>query len=430
MKKIVSVLALSALVAGSVFAQPKINLQYRMRPLAFDFNQTKVDEAKTKSMTFLDLDGYAAAQDNFAISISGEKAGVAFTFMPTATTANNSGFRINTYNAWMQFGGLKIAGGVWKDGVADGGYRVKKDQDAHQLEGVEMEAFKLGGAFKTNATFIDNMVSLAGSDNNLSMYAEYGVNINDDMKLNILASAITNTWWNGSSKDGDDTTSKALESGFGVRVQFNMKDTFNAEAIFKSSANRNVAAGLYFQPKMVKNLDATIGGAFSFKNGTNDKGEDESQFEGWNVDLRVRYQINDQFSITTFNSISAVDAKEGAMIGKDIVGAKGGSGWAGDGKTVIPVTMLLWDTLDARYVINDKFAAFLNIGLLTPLEKAENNKTDYSPEWRVTPGVVINAQSGATITVGVALSGTSVETGNVKSSVFDVAIPVCFRVKL
>ncbi|MCM1322534.1 MAG: hypothetical protein NC219_10580, partial [Prevotella sp.] len=423
-KKIVSVLALSALVAGSVFAQPKISMNYRTRPIVFDFNQVKVGDAKTKSMTFLDLDGYAASQDNFSFSVSGEKAGVNFTFMPTATTANNSGFRINTYNAWMKFGGLQLAAGAWKDGVADGGYRVKKDVDAGNFEGVDMERFKLGGAFKTQTTFIDNMVSLAGSDNNLSMYAEYGVNINDDMTLKILASAISNDWYTGTNKDGDDTTSKTLASGFGFRVQFNMKDLFNAEAIVKSSANRNVAAGLYFQPKMVKNLDATVGGAFSF---INDAAKEESAFEGWNVDLRVRYQINEQFSITTFNSLSAIDAEAGAAAAAGLAGATGKLGWA----TTINTKMLLWDTLDARYVISkDKIAAFLNVGLLTPIQKVDNDDDSYSPEWRVTPGVQIYAQGGAAITVGVAISGTSFETGNVKSSVFDIAIPMTFRVKL
>ena len=429
MKKIVSVLAIASLAAASVFAQPKISMNYRTRPIVFDFNQVKVGDAKTKSMTFLDLDGYAASQDNFSFSVSGEKAGVNFTFMPTATTKSNDGFRINTYNAWMKFGGLQLAAGAWKDGVADGGYRVKKDVDAGNFEGVEMERFKLGGAFKTQTTFIDNMVSFAGSDNNLSMYAEYGININDNMKLNILASAITNEWYKGTDKDGDDETSKTLASGFGCRVQFNMKDTFNVEAIVKSSANRNVAAGLYFQPKMVKNLDATVGGAFSF---VNDTAKQESAFEGWNVDLRARYQINEQFSITTFNSISAIDAEAGAQAAAGLAGATGKLGWAANANAdaAVPVKMLLWDTIDARYVINEKIAAFLNVGLLTPIQKVDNDDNKYSPEWRVTPGVQIYAQGGAAITVDVALSGTSVEIGDVKSSVFDIAIPMTFRVKL
>ncbi|MCM1322551.1 MAG: hypothetical protein NC176_10675 [Treponema brennaborense] len=427
MKKIVSVLAIASLAAASVFAQPKISMNYRTRPIVFGYSQTKNPNTKTddsveKTMKFLDLIGYDTSQDNFAFSISGEKAGINFTFMPKAT--DFSAFAVNTYNAWMKFGGLQLAAGAWKDGVADGNYRVKNDQDAHQLNGIELERFKLGGAYKTETTFIDDMVNLKGNSSALAMYAEYTANINDDMTLKVLASAISGDWYAGTDKDGDDETSKTLASGFGFRVQFNMKDTFNVEAIVKSSANRNVAAGLYFQPKMVKNLDATIGGAFSF---VNDTTKGESVFEGWNADLRARYQINDQFSISTFNSISALDDTEnGAKSASGLAGLNGKSGWS----TTTETTMLLWDSIGARYVVNDKIAAFLNAGLLTPIQKKDTDENSYSPEWRVTPGIIINAQGGATITVGVALSGTSWETGNTKHSVFDVGIPVVFRVRL
>ena len=77
------------------------------------------------------------------------------------TTSIQSGIeKLNTYNGWLAFGSLKLGAGVWKDGLLDGNYRVKKDADAGSYEGIDFEANKLGTIFKnTEITFIDDMAN-------------------------------------------------------------------------------------------------------------------------------------------------------------------------------------------------------------------------------------------------------------------------------
>ena len=77
------------------------------------------------------------------------------------TTSIQSGIeKLNTYNGWLAFGSLKLGAGVWKDGLLDGNYRVKKDADAGSYERIDFEANKLGSIFKgIPITFIDDMVN-------------------------------------------------------------------------------------------------------------------------------------------------------------------------------------------------------------------------------------------------------------------------------
>ena len=150
MKKIVAVLLVLALVSGVAFADPKISLNFRAKSSIATINDGNVTLFETAS------GNYKALSDSTKLSIADENYGAELAF-----NLNGAGIeKINTYNGWLAFGSLKLGAGVWKDGLLDGNYRVKKDADAGSYERIDFEANKLGSIFKgIPITFIDDMVN-------------------------------------------------------------------------------------------------------------------------------------------------------------------------------------------------------------------------------------------------------------------------------
>ena len=206
MKKIVAVLLVLALVSGVAFADPKISLNFRAKSSIATINDGNVTLFETAS------GNYKALSDSTKLSIADENYGAELAF-----NLNGAGIeKINTYNGWLAFGSLKLGAGVWKDGLLDGNYRVKKDADAGSYEGIDFEANKLGTIFKkTEITFVDDMVNFAGgSATNYAAYAEYKAKLNDDLQLNVMLSGINSAW---DSKTEDEKTT-ALKMGGAARV--------------------------------------------------------------------------------------------------------------------------------------------------------------------------------------------------------------------
>jgi len=337
-------------------------------------------------------------------------------------------FTLNEYSAWMKWelgpGELKVGSGNWKDGYADGAYRVKKDVDAQNAEGMDFERFKLGTILKgTNKlTFIDD---LANGANNTALfsYADYGFDATEDLKFNILLGSNYATFDKVvDADDPTDTTTTYYDAFFVSRVQAKMNGVFDAELIFKKPAPHVTDFGLYVMPKVLDGLTLNIGGAMEIDNHDTDNGG----YKDWAFDLRARYQATDELSLTLFTNISGTDLEAGRKIASGIVGHKGSEGFA----TKISAKTAMWNNISARYKINDSLAATLNVGLINALSLPDTDKNDYGMEWRVTPAIQVYAGSNASIWGGIALSGTSATVSDVDQSVFALQIPVIFRVKM
>ena len=447
MKKIVSAALVGAMVAGAFAADAKITLNYRTKLDAFSARTTSVsglDDVKVQE--WLDWEGYDGAgkqgptnsADTFKFVLNGEKAGVTFA-TNVATNSKTSKdatlFTLNEYSAWMKWelgpGELKVGSGNWKDGYADGAYRVKKDVDAQNAEGMDFEKFKLGTIFKgtTKLTFVDDLAN-GGNNSALFSYADYGFDATEDVKLNILLGSVYNKF----DTYTDDDTTKYFDAFFVSRVQAKVNGILDAELIFKKPAKHVTDFGLYVMPKVLDGLTLNIGGAMEMNNLDKDAGG----YTDWAFDLRARFQATDELSLTLFTNVSGTNLDAGRKLNGGIVGRKGAYGY-GDGATsdnttaatemaAVAFKTAMWNNLSARYKINDSLAATLNIGLITPLSKIDDDDTKYGPEWRVTPALQVYASSNASIWGGIALSGVSVESGDYK--VFEIDIPVVFRVKM
>lgn len=449
MKKIVSAALVASMVAGAAFAaDAKITLNYRTKLDAFSQVSTDNDGTKTVYKEWLDWEGYDGAgkqaatnaADTFKFVLNGDRAGATFavninennkdTSNQSKEYKQNEGqlFTLNEYSAWMKWelgeGELKIGSGNWKDGYADGAYRVKKDVDAQNAEGMDFERFKLGSILKgsNKLSFIDDLAA-GGNNSALFSYADYGFQAGDAAKVNVLLGSVYNKF--DTVKDDDTTT--YYDAFFVSRVQLAM-EVLNAELIFKKPAPHVMDFGAYFMPKVVDGLTLNIGGAAEIDN----REEDDGGYTDWAFDVRARYQATDELSITFFTNLSGTNLKAGRNLSAGVAGHKGAEGLAGkfDGSTQPKFKTAMWNNLSARYKVSDLLALTLNVGLVTPLSKAENDDNSYSPEWRVTPAVQVYAASNASIWGGIALSGASAKVSDKDMSVFAVQVPVIFRVKM
>ena len=434
MKKIVSAALVASMVAGAAFAaDAKITLNYRTKLDAFSQVSTDNDGTKTVYKEWLDWEGYDGKgkqeatnpSDTFKFVLNGDKAGA--TFAANLNT-NASSYTLNEYSAWMKWelgeGELKIGSGNWKDGYADGAYRVKKDVDAQNAEGMDFERFKLGSILKgsNKLAFIDDLAA-GGNNSALFSYADYGFQAGDAAKVNVLLGSVYNKF----DTVVDDDTTTYYDAFFVSRVQLAM-EALNAELIFKKPAPHVMDFGAYFMPKVVDGLTLNIGGAAEIDNHE----EDDGGYTDWAFDVRARYQATDELSITFFTNLSGTNLKAGRNLSAGVAGHKGAEGLAAkiDGSTQPKFKTAMWNNLSARYKVSDLLALTLNVGLITPLSKAENDDNSYSPEWRVTPAVQVYAASNASIWGGIALSGASAKVSDKDISVFAVQVPVIFRVKM
>ncbi|MBB5224930.1 hypothetical protein [Treponema ruminis] len=467
MKKIVSAVALAAAAASLVTAEVKITMNGRLRPTVYG-QQTVEGDAKgktdTKAVTknWMSLDGYAAFEDTLKFAFNNEDKTAGLTFSVNVKNGNDTTntskiakksvdgtnpekdiqltesnnklgnfLTLNQYDIWSTVFGtdLKLGAGSWKDGNADGAYRVKKDVDAGNSEGVDFERFKLGSAFKNAPSlFVDDIVNFNGGSNALAAYAEYPIALNDDMSLKLTAVAIKAGYWSGT----DDDTTTSHNAGFAGRAQFNVADLFNSELIVKKPVAGITTFAFYAMPTLLPQLTATIGGSY-----TMDSTSAETWNGAWDFDLRARYQVTPELSITTFNKIAGLKEsddetknKAEAVVNAGIAGLDGKAGQLVAGKDI---TMVMWNNISARYKVNDFVTATVNVGLMNVLGTAGKSDSDYGINYRVTPGAQLYLSKPATLWVGFSYSGAKYNAGTKDAKDFTVSsisIPAILRVKL
>jgi hypothetical protein len=329
MKKIISALALSAVICGAAFADVTMNLAYRQRANLFT-NANGKNNTQTLFTDAYDANG----TDNLAMSLSGDIASFDITLV--GDQATTSGIRAKTLGANIFVKDVTFFAGFWSDGKVNGAYRAKSDVDAGNLEGPDFEFKKLGSSFKSSpSAFVDNMVqSVGGATENYSLGATYGLKLKNGA-VNISGVYITNEASAYSLKEKDFVASKAASSDPDttkypaatkttaditadggstaghcgvILVDGRMDGIGQAEAVFKMGAWKNastdgdninaMAFGLYGQPTIVNGLILTVGGAGSMIDNT---------FTDYSFDLRARYQvIAKKLSVTSFNSWSAL----------------------------------------------------------------------------------------------------------------------------
>ena len=442
MKKIISALAVSALVFGSAAAKTSVNLNYRNGINLYshtDNGEDGISNAVTSN--FGGMSTYNGGQDTMSMKASGD----VFDFQADIQPKVNGDLRFNVLKIGAKLGDFHAQAGWNGDGI-NGGYRVTND--ASNWEGALFETFKLGSLFGTSfSKYADNQINMGGKifdDREMYAQADYTLAF-DDLKVKLIGSVISDrTWKNGGSSEVENNKG---DKGWSVFADISKAKMFKAEAFVKGatvnastkteSADDRLALvpGLYFQWLGTDNLIATVGGAASLYDG---------DLSDYSFDLRARYAVNKQLSFTYYLKYAALDTDnyisaaasgkskwaENAAVDKNI-----GYGVGGYGKVAFSSDTVLWNFLNARYTLNPTVTVSCALGALTDLgDGAAATDGNNGTTLMVIPAAEFFAGKGASITVGLVadFGGIGAEENSSFQKEVDTsfAIPVLFRVKM
>ncbi|MBQ6780917.1 MAG: hypothetical protein IJP62_06750 [Treponema sp.] len=406
MKKIVSVLALTALAFGSVFADTEISLTFTQRA----FISTRNNAVKK-----FDL---GTAGDCITFTLQNERAGVLFDIDPDASNKRNGlnhGTKANTadimdqYYGWINFldGQLKVQSGLWLKRNVN---RMK--QDAGKWDSAEYEKYKLGVVSGKIAKDISNLTFVNQLDARQLALAVTASPADTDIFGTLALVDNTNGYVDNRSAGRKDD----CFVGFAFEAGYKMEDMAAFNVIIKNESKNTYGFGLFADLLAVENLDVLAG--FSMGIGTKDSwvggydADNGYDHREWGIDLRARYQFNKRVALTTMNNISCVD------------GAAAKTGTASDG-----ATFSIWDMVSISAQAKD------TIRLMATLEwsYADLNAAR-SGSLQLIPGIEIKPASNVSFLSGVVIDieklGFSAPADDNKTQVSSVKIPFVFHVGL
>ena len=330
MKKIVSVLAISALALGSVFAE-----------ISLSFTQRSYVSKKTgKQVVKFDLDGddeLSGAGDCVTFEFSNEVAGVVLDFDPIATAKSLPG--LHEYYGWVNVldGALTFQSGVW-----DTVNTHELDDDGGYWDDAQYAKYGLGVRDGIIAQNIANLTAFVLEDDADDLVADPGLAFaatynNTDLGLFVTAAAIRNA--NGYVGNGEKSKDDCY-AGFALEAGFSLPDLLNLNLIVKNQAKETFAVGLFAELVAVKNFDVLFGASFGTASKKSlisksyvgadgnpvegriddDTGEvlsyQSSAYNELGFDLRARWQITNRVALTTMNNVSYTkwsEADEGVL---------------------------------------------------------------------------------------------------------------------
>lgn len=452
MKKIVSALAVGALVLGSAAAKTSVNLNYRQGTALYAHTDNGEDDKANVTNSYFNALGNFTEQDTLSLKASGDIIDLQADIQPKT----DDSLRFNVLKLGAKWGNFHIQSGWNGDGI-NGGYRVTND--ASNWDGQYFETFKLGSVFKNSlAQYADNQIEIGNAVlfTNRIMYAQADYTIPvDDLKINIKGTVISDRGWKGSvaTKDTDGNVTKDSteyndgNKGWSVFADVSKAKVFKMEGFVKGVAitetddsgdsddKMNLVPGLYFQWLGTDGLIATVGGTVDIYDG---------DVMNYAADLRLRYAVNKQLSLTYYLNYSAIDTDNSSAdsVAKN-VGLANNKYWyttKNNQANLFATDKVLWNFVNARYVVNPTVTVACGIGALTdigdgaPAEDGSTKDANNGTTLSLTPSAEFTAGKGASIIVG--LNATFAGLGCEKASSFgentDIgfAIPMYFRVKM
>lgn len=291
MKKIVSVLLVTALVCGSLFAQVKLNYRTQANIVTYE-----KDKGKDGNLSFFDLEKYGSAKDTLAISLDGEAGGVAAEFDVKFDSDPSKTIALSKYYGWLNFGNLKFTAGKFDSRYTG---RVQYGAD---YNGVVGEYAKLGGLKKASMIVDADNFGALNSKVTHSMIADYTFSIGESDKLLVKAAV--------HEKDIklNDTTNWVASS---LGLAYSMSSVGTFEGIFRNTAKDTYVFGAYIRPnKLVSGLDAVAG----FTMGMGKDAADESVTE-MGIDVRAIYKLDALTLGTNMNFTKYTNDKWGTWVG-------------------------------------------------------------------------------------------------------------------
>ena len=430
MKKIVSVLALSALTLGLVFAD--ISLEYTSKGYLIDSTSTKDKKGAddTKTTTILDQNGYADATNCLVFSAGNDIAGVKVDFDPNASTAT---WVLDQYYAWMNIGNLTFTTGLYSDR-----YVNRVNEDAGKWESGEFEMYKPGIISYNDDVLVplygsdvDNLTKDYSGTNRLAFATAYTLKDALPGTLMFKATAVDLTaaayrtdptlatpinqvsWGNLNDKN-------VLRSGLAFEAAYRQDNLVDVNVLFKTMNKSQWVAAAFVRPLMVEKLNALIG----FTYGADSRKKDSSgvdidnKYSEFGIDLRARFAVSDALSLTTMNNISKLN---------NINNYKNTN------------CMYMWNMLNATYVVNESLKAQFTVENTCLLNAKYGSTTVKTADaggynMKFIPGVVLSASKNASITTGVIFNlqnvGESSDFKDAEGNTTRISVPVVVDIAL
>jgi hypothetical protein len=431
MKKIISALTLSAMVIGSAVADTSFNINYRTFMTAYETSNSDAS-GKGADSYYWNQAKYSGsyAKDSVTLAASGDIVAFTMTLNPQADA---TAMIINTLNGYVYLGNLSVYGGWWKDGLLNSNYRVKGDADAGNLDGSDLEGYKLGSIFATSPAKQADFRTGVGSftkDYTLCYGAQYTYKT-DAVVASFAGTAISDRLPGGASI----TDSAALSgSNYGASGVLDVKipSVVDVELIGKYTKSGAAGTdkidvmsfGAYGMPLMVKNLTLAAGGAFGYY---------DDYVTDYSVDLRAMYvMMGGKLRVTSHNKfgwIGSDDSLAAAAVGKSLLGGTKITGSA------LTAEKALYNVVEARYKVNNTVTVLGSVSQQTGLGYTNSSDKDVTPgtQLRFFGAGQLYADANDSILVGLEYAIGNINandgTADLDKTTY-LAIPVIFRVKL
>lgn len=371
MKKIISMLTVSALAFGSVFAD--VSLEYTQKGY--------ISTNEGGSSKYLDLNGYDEdgtgatkhTDTDIAFEVSNDVAGVHFEICPYGTDAETRTNDSTTYNYFdSYYGWVKFLGGTMelKSGLFVQRRVARMNQDAGNWNSNDYERYKPGVMGGTYAKDVTNLPTVNGTKALTSELTYTGKN------LYVSGALITNTFKSGVSTNATSST----ESGFGVEAGLILDENTKLQAVFKTTTEDEIALGAFFTKNGLtlkeKKLDLMTGVSFGNQSLTDDT---EAA-----VDLRARVYLSEKLTLTTMNNVSYYNYTTTTAHNGDAA------------------TINVWDMAGIAYKLSDA----LKLTATAEWEYQDITDTD-AGTLDLIPGVTYSFGEGADISSGIIIRTTS-----------------------
>jgi len=439
MKKLLGAAAIAALVAGAASADVSININGRVRG---DAAEWKLASEAENASVYASLDAAnnktvvaAGPSDTLTFNAKNDYAGVKFAF---SNNLNGGNVTVDSYNAWLKFGNLKIQGNY--GGMRSIG-RVTGDQNAVSLleanlagKGVVSTGSDTAGWSWKTVTYgnsgklgINNkIVAITGAGvgadvNNLgasngTTALTYGVEypVVEGLTLKGYLNK-SSAAWETTDDDGGVTT---VNSQWAFEAEYKMADTVQLAFDARLAGHRKQAFGLYVKPLMVENLDAVLGFTFARDAQTAHAIDKTNTF--WALDARARYAVSDAMAFTLFANLTGY----GDIYSDNKDEADLESGLALD------------LTGNFSYKVNDLAKLFVEAEYATLTFDSDLQKglsDSYVPTAFTTQlGAILTAGKGATVTPALRLTvaGLGLDKDNGAAQGMLISLPIVTRVCL
>jgi hypothetical protein len=403
MKKIVGAVTLAALASGFAFAEASFNVTYRTGINALYHklgSNTTLLDATTSNRTTSDALSFKGKTDFGGIELE----------LDPLVTADAQSISLVKYNGWINFGDFMFKSGTW-DARAVG--RVNKDQGNHEGK-FWGELMKPGLAAGLGTAGNGKDISQQSNKKLTNMLAY----TNKDLGLEVRGAFTENTEDTSYAKAQDDGDNWEFENDLWfAEVGYKIPE-FGRVLVNTKTSYKDQAFGIFVEPALsgLDQLTSLVGFTFEQDSHEYDSNGDVQKDFALALDLRARYVINDQLSVTGMFNWTGGDKK-----------VKDGT----DAKTAQFAT---WAMLNATYKLNDTFVPFFSAIYTSGGDAGKSaalaRKEDFTASLRLYGGVEIYNTKSANLITGIVWDANGFIEGNARGTCEKaVTIPVLLRVK-